>query len=202
MLPMLSQIVRPMVQTQVRLLAHSRATRSTLVSTVSQWLGFLGVRAEVTQLDTDSGKIHIALTVDKPDACDPRDWQQIISNLNANQAANGARLNLAESRFTPQQQNRIQRLLAYLIQVGNPTEATNWEHLQPQLQAMGFDESTLLGVRSALKVPQSLDDLMSGLDPDVAAIALPKAVSLAMMDRQVNSSEDQALTALLQAMKG
>ncbi len=202
MLPMLSQIVRPMVQTQVRLLAHSRATRSTLVSTVSQWLGFLGVRAEVTQLETDSGKIHIALTVDKPDCCDSRDWQQIINNLNANEVGNGARLNLVESRFTPQQQNRIQRLLAYLIQVGNPKEATNWEHLQPQLMAMGFDEITLLGVRSALKVPQSLDDLVEGLDPDVAAIALPKAVSLAMMDRQVNSSEDRALTALLQAIKG
>ncbi|MBF2025768.1 MAG: hypothetical protein IGS48_03250 [Oscillatoriales cyanobacterium C42_A2020_001] len=199
---MLSQIVRPMVQTQVRLLAHSRATRSTLVSTVAQWLGFLGVRAEVTQLETDSGKIHIALTVDKPDACDLRDWQQIIANLNANQVGNGARPNLGETRFTPQQQNRIQRLLAYLIQVGNPTEAANWEHLHPQLQAMGFDETTLLGVRSALKVPQCLDDLVEGLDPDVAAIALPKAVSLAMMDRQVNSSEDQALTALLQAMKG
>jgi hypothetical protein len=197
---MLSQIVRPMVQTQTRLLANSRATRSTLVSTVSQWLGFLGVQAQVTQLEADSGKIHIALTVNKPDACDRHDWEQIIQNLTTSQPVSGG-VPSAEAQFTSKQHTCVQRLLAYLIQVGNPNERPEWERLQPQLQSMGFDEDTLLGVRSALKVPQCLDDLMDSLDPDVAAIALPKAVSLAMMDRQVNSSEDQALMALLQAMK-
>lgn len=198
---MLSQIVRPMVQTQTRLLANSRATRSTLVSTVSQWLGFLGVQAQVTQLEADSGKIRIALTVNKPDACDRHDWEQIIHNLTTSQPVNGGRVLPVEAQFTSKQQTCLQRLLAYLIQVGNPNERPEWERLQPQLQSMGFDEDTLLGVRSALKVPQCLDDLMDSLDPDVAAIALPKAVSLAMMDRQVNPSEDQALMALLQAMK-
>lgn len=200
-LPMLSQIVRPMVQTQTRLLAHSRATRSTLISTVAQWLGFLGVQAQVTQLRGESGKIHITLIVNRPEACDTHDWQQIIHNLNASQPANDRSLHPVETQFSPKQQACIQRLLAYLIQVGSPHERVEWEQLYPQLLAMGFDEDTLLGVRSALKVPQSLDDLVHGLDPDVAAIALPKAVSLAMMDRQVNPSEDQALTALLQAMK-
>lgn len=197
---MLSQIVRPMVQTQIRLLANSRATHSTLVSTVAQWLGFLGVRAQVTQIKSESGRIHIALTVDKPDACDTHDWQKIITNLEATSAAqNGDRPD--GTQFTPQQQSRMQRLLAYLLQVGNPDEPVNWEQLQPDLHAMGFDEVTLLGIRSALKVPQCLEDLLEGLEADVAAVALPKAVKLAMMDRQVNSSEDQALTALLQAMK-
>ncbi|NJP10064.1 MAG: hypothetical protein HC866_11770 [Leptolyngbyaceae cyanobacterium RU_5_1] len=197
---MLSQIVRPMVQTQVRLLANSRATRSTLVSTVAQWLGFLGVRAQVSRVDTTSGKIHICLTVDKPDACDARDWQQILSNLGSGET-NPKGLPEGEALFTVQQQSKMQRLLAYLIQIGNPNEPTNWEKLQPELQAMGFDETTLGGIRSALKIPQSLDDLVDGLDSDVAAIALPKAVNLAMMDRQVNPSEDQALLALLKAMK-
>ncbi|MDX2228300.1 MAG: hypothetical protein NW220_01590 [Leptolyngbyaceae cyanobacterium bins.349] len=196
---MLSQLVRPMVQTQIRLLANSRATRSTLVSTVAQWLGFLGVQAQVTQLYADSGRIHIALTVSKPDACDDHDWQQILHNLQTSPTVSGYQA--PEHQFTLQQQTRLQRLLAYLIQVGNPGEAANWDSLQPQLQAMGFDETTLLGVRSALKVPQCLEDLVNGLDPDMAAIALPKAVSLAMMDRQVNASEDQALTALLQAIR-
>lgn len=198
---MLSQIVRPMVQTQIRLLANSRATHSTLVSTVAQWLGFLGVRAQVTHLKADSGRIHISLTVDKPDACDTHDWQKIIANLDATQASylHGDRPDATQ--ITPQQQSRMQRLLAYLLQVGNPTEAINWEQLHPDLQAMGFDEPTLLGIRAALKVPQCLDDLMAGLEADVAAVALPKAVKIAMMDRQVNPSEDQALTALLQAMK-
>jgi hypothetical protein len=196
---MLAHIVRPMVQTQIRLLANSRATRPTLVSTVCQWLGFLGVQAQVTHLDAVSGKICISLTVDKPDACDAHDWQQIINNLKS--ASLQGKEDTGKARFTSHQQRRIQRLLAYLIQVGNPEHPLQWEQLQPELQAMGFDETTLAGIRAALKVPQALEDLVEGLEPDVAAIALPKAVNLAMMDRQVNPSEDQALIALLQAMK-
>jgi hypothetical protein len=103
--------------------------------------------------------------------------------------------------FTPQQQSKMQRLLAYLIQVGNPNEPIDWDILYPQLQTMGLSEMTLMGVKSALKVPQCLEDLVEGLDSDLAAIALPKAVSIAMMDRHVNPSEDQALMTLLQAMK-
>lgn len=197
---MLSQIVRPMVQTQIRLLANSRATRPTLVSTVAQWLGFLGVRAQVTQLDAGAGKIHISITVDKPEACDTCDWQQILRNLNQSDTeADLVSTNAAQ--FTPSQQSKMQRLLAYLLQVGNPGQRLDWETVAPQLQAIGLDETTLLGVRSALKVPQSLDDLVEGLDSDVAAVALPKAVSIALMDKLVNPSEDQALLTLLKAMK-
>lgn len=197
---MLSQIVRPMVQTQIRLLAKSRATRPTMVSTVAHWLGFLGVRAQVTHLDAGAGKIHISISVDKPEACDAHDWQQILHNLNtAETEADAVSINPAE--FTPQQQSKMQRLLAYLIQVGTPDGSVHWESLQPQLQLLGLSEAMMLGIRSALKVPQSLDDLLDGLDSDVAAVALPKAVSIAMLDRQVNASEDQALAALLKAMK-
>lgn len=197
---MLSQLVRPMVQTQIRLLANSRATRPTLVSTVSQWLGFLGVRAQVTRLDANSGKICISLTVDKPEACDVRDWQQILRNLTYAETEADA-VSTDSVNFTPQQQSKMQRLLAYLLQIGNPDQAIDWETLHPQLQGMGLSETTLMGIKSALKIPQSLDDLVEGLDSDVAAVALPKAVSIAMMDRQVNSSEDMALHALLEAMK-
>jgi hypothetical protein len=197
---MISQIVRPMVQTQLRLLANSRATRPTLVSTVAQWLAFLGVRAQVTRLDAGSGKIHISLTVDKPEACDAHDWQQILLNLKQG-ATEDELLSTSAANFTPQQQSKMQRLLAYLIQVGNPDAVPSWEELQPQLQAIGLDESTLLGIRSALKVPQSIDDLVDGLDSDVAAVALPKAVSIAMLDKRVTPSEDMALTTLLKAMR-
>lgn len=197
---MLTQLVRPMVQTQLRLLANSRATRSTLVSTVSQWLGFLGVRAQVTQLDSGADKIQISLTVDKPEACDPKDWQQILRNLN--QAESEADLlSTTAAKFTPQQQSKMNRLLAYLIQIGNPGEPIDWDALYPQLQSIGLDELTLMGIRSALKVPQSLEDLVEGLDSDVAAVALPKAVSIAMLDKRVNSSEDLALSTLLKAMR-
>ncbi|XHX77356.1 MAG: hypothetical protein RBJ76_23400 [Stenomitos frigidus ULC029] len=193
---MLSQIVRPMVQTQIRLLANSRATRPTMVSTVAHWLGFLGVRAQVTHLDAGAGKIHISISVDKPEACDAHDWQQILHNLNTAQTEAEV-VSIHPAEFTPQQQSKMQRLLAYLIQVGAPDSAVNWESLQLQLQALGLSEPMVLGIRSALKVPQVLD----GLDSDVAAVALPKAVSIAMLDRQVNASEDQALIALLKAMK-
>jgi hypothetical protein len=198
---MLSQLVRPMVQTQIRLLANSRATRPTLVSTIAQWLGFLGVQAHVTDLNVESNQIHITLTVNKPDACDDQDWQQILQNLGAPISPEQCAQRPQEFMDTTYQDRRVQRLLAYLIQVANPGVPILWEQLQPQLAAMGFDDATLQGVRAALKVPQCLDDLLDGLEPDTAAIALPKAVSLAMMDRQVNPSEDQALTALLQAMK-
>lgn len=197
---MLTHIVRPMVQTQVRLLANSRATRQTLTCTIAQWLGFLGVQAEVTELDTSSGKIHVSLTVSKPDACDTRDWQQILHNLNYKELDNPRSRNDA-TILPAHQQTKMQRLLAYVIQVGNPTTCSDWQSLHPELQALGLDDSTLHGIRAALKVPQALDDLLEELDPDVAAIALPKAISLAMMDRQVNPSEDQALLALLKAMK-
>ncbi|MBD2055554.1 hypothetical protein H6F88_05880 [Oculatella sp. FACHB-28] len=196
---MLSQIVRPMVRTQIRLLANSQATRSTLVNTIAQWLGFLGVRAQVTQIDAVSNQISVSLTVGKPEACDTHDWQQILQNLNQSKTEEEV-LPSTQVQMTPQQQSKLQRLMAYLIQVGS-VEQPNWEKLYPQLQTLGFEESTLLGIRSALKVPQSLDHLMEGLDSDVAAIALPKAVSIALLDRQVNPSEDKALSTLLEAMK-
>ena len=197
---MLSQIVRPMVRTQIRLLASSQATRSTLIQTIAQWLGFLGVRAQVTQLDAGSNRIHVTLTVDKPEACDSCDWQQILDKLNQNTEIADAVLP-HQSQITPQQQSKLQRLLAHLIQAGNPDGLVNWEALIPQLQALGLDEPMLLGIKSAIKVPQPLDSLIKGLDADVAAIALPVAVSIALIDRRVNPSEDRALTALLQAIK-
>jgi hypothetical protein len=196
---MLSQIVRPMVRTQIRLLANSQATRSTLVNTIAQWLGFLGVRAQVTQIDAVSNQISVSLTVGKPEACDTYDWQQILQNLNQSKTEEEV-VPSPQVQITPQQQSKLQRLLAYVIQVGS-SEKPDWDKLYPQLQTLGFEESTLLGIRSALKVPQSLDQLMEGLDSDVAAIALPKAVSIALLDRQVNPSEDKALAILLEAMK-
>ena len=195
---MLTQIVRPMVRTQIRLLANTQATRSTLVTTIAQWLGFLGVHAQVTQLDADSDRIHVSLTVGKPEGCDTHDWQQIVRNLKTT-ADPETPLQPNYTAITPQQQSKLQRLLAYVIQIGDG--ALNWDQLQPQLAALGFEDALIAGIRSALKVPQSLDLLMDGLDADVAAIALPKAVSLAFLDRQVNPSEDKALSILLDAMK-
>lgn len=196
---MLSQIVRPMVRTQIRLLANSQATRPVLIKTIVQWLGFLGVEAHVTQLDAQTNQIQVSLTVCKPEACDPCDWEQILGKLGHNLPSGNAEQSL--SSFAPQQRKQFQRLLAYLIQVGNPDKPVDWSETYLQLQSLGFDEETLQGISSALKAPQSLELLMENLDADVAAVVLPKAVSIALLDRQVNPHEDRALSFLLEAMK-
>jgi len=197
---MLTQIVRPMVRTQLRLLASSQSTRATLVSTIAQWLGFLGVEARVTEIDAASDKIQVSLVVGKPDACDRHDWEQILKNLEESERASGAEP--AEPIvLTPQQQSKLQRLLAYVIQAGSPDAKVVWDDVLPQLRNLGYEEEMLLGIRSALKIPQSLEVLTDGLDADLAAIALPKAVSLSMLDRRVTASEDRALSALLEAVK-
>lgn len=195
---MLSNIVRPMVRTQVRLLANTQATYSTLVTTITQWLGFLGVQASVTQLHTHSNRIQLSLTVGKPESCDRCDWEKILQNLEQSSAQpKGSQ----SAGLNAQQEQRVQRLLAYMIQVGHPDRVVDWEILLPQLQSLGYQEEALAGIRAALKVPQSLEHLMEGLDTDVAAIVLSKAVGIALLDRKVNSGEDRALTALLQAMQ-
>ncbi|NEQ22865.1 MAG: hypothetical protein F6K28_27670 [Microcoleus sp. SIO2G3] len=197
---MLSQIVRPLVRTQIRLLANTQATRSTLISTIAQWLGYLGVHAQVTALSASSGQIQVSLTVGKPESCESSDWQQILHNLNEpGQSSQSSEMTYAQ--MTLKQQSKLQRLLAYLVQVGDPDNKVNWDTLYPQLKALNLDEDLLSGIKSALKVPQSLDPLLEGLDPDVAALALPKAVSIALLDRRVNAKEDSTLTALLSAMK-
>ncbi|MBE9125642.1 MULTISPECIES: hypothetical protein [unclassified Coleofasciculus] len=197
---MLSQIVRPLVHTQIRLLANTRATRSTLIATIARWLGYLGVQAVVTHLSAESDEIQVSLTVGKPDSCDATDWQQIISHLqqDSSKTQNGLPTYL---EITSQQRSKLQRLLAYIIQVGTPDNLVDWETLYPQLQALELDEPMILGIRAALKVPQSLDRLVEGIDPDLAAIALPFAVSIAWMDRRVNSHENRAISALFEAMK-
>jgi hypothetical protein len=79
---MLSQIVRPLVHAQIRLLANSGVTRKSLIEIIAQWLGYLGVGAVVTHLESRSDQIQVSLIVNKPEGCDQHDWQQIIRNLN------------------------------------------------------------------------------------------------------------------------
>ena len=76
----------------------------------------------------------------------------------------------------------------------------DWLIVSPQLEALGLEEATLLGIKSALKVPQSIDRLVKDLDADVAAIALSQAASIALLDRQINSGEYQVMQTLLDAM--
>jgi hypothetical protein len=136
--------------------------------------------------------------VGKPDSCEDCDWEKIIQNL---ESSDPETVEARSAALTPQQERKLQRLLAYIIQAGNPDYAAEWEALKPQLQSLGFDQEMLAGMRAALKVPQSLEQLTEGLDADVAAVALSKAVGIALLDREVNANEDQALSMLLEAMK-
>ncbi len=78
---MLSQIVRPMVNTQIHLLAKSKATKITLIKTIVKWLGFLGIEAQVNQFNTMGDKIQVSITVGQPENSDRADWQKILDNL-------------------------------------------------------------------------------------------------------------------------
>ncbi|NJK38478.1 MAG: hypothetical protein HC835_17230 [Oscillatoriales cyanobacterium RM2_1_1] len=197
---MLPEIVRPLVRTQVRLLASATSTRQTLVQTIARWLGYLGVEAQVTQLETDANQIQVALRVGKPSTCDPRDWQKIIDNLSQGDSSQPL-VDLTYEQMSEKQQTKLQRLLAYMVQVAQPEAEVDWDKFVPLLKNLEFNDQLIAGIRVALKVPQSLDLLTEELEPDIAAIALEKAVSIALLDRRVNPQEDQALTKFLDAMK-
>ncbi|MGF1494293.1 MAG: hypothetical protein ACFBSC_17980 [Microcoleaceae cyanobacterium] len=198
---MLSEIVRPLVRTQIRLLANASSTRQTLVQTIARWLGYLGVEAQVTQLQADADQIQVALRVGKPTNCDVKDWQKILTSLTQDSSAQPEIQSLTYQTLDTKQQIKIQRLLAYMFQVEQPDSKVDWERINPLVESLNLNEELAAGIRSALKVPQSLDVLLDGLEPTVAAITLEKAVEIALFDRTVNRKEDQALTAFLDAMK-
>ena len=190
---MLSQIVRPLVDTQIRLLANSQATKKTLAQTISSWLGYLGVRTEVTQLIPNSDRISVSLTVGKPESCAQKDWQKILDNLTKSSS------DLTKSESDDMEMAKLvqlSKLLAYIIQIGLPESEMNWTILENQLSPLNLDSTTLGAVRSALKVPQSLSAI-DKLDPDLAARAFPLAVKIAWMDNQITAAESEALKALL-----
>ena len=52
-----------------------------------------------------------------------------------------------------------------------------------------------------MRVPMPMDLLVSDLEPEVAAFALSKAISIALLDQQINEAEDTALKTLLRALQ-
>jgi hypothetical protein len=194
---MLSQIVRPLVQTQVRLLANSQATQVTLTDTIAKWLSYLGIRAQINSLKSETDTISVSVSVGKPSGCRVSDWQQILHQLDSEPKSNLEQENVEQMELT--QQSQIIRLLAYLIQVGQPEEKVSWEVVKPQLISLELDEYLIEGIHSALKVPQSVE-FIKKLNPDVAAQVFPLAVKIAWLDHQVNPQENHALSTLLKAM--
>ena len=193
---MLTQIVRPLVDLQIRRLASSQTTYTTLIEAIARWLSYLGVRAQVTYLARQSGKITVSLTVGKPDLCNSEDWQQILYNLDRRSipCVNGY------DRLMPAQRRKLQRLFAYLIQIGHLNK-NNPDSLPNLLNNLNLDLFMIKGVKSALKVPQSVDRLLKELEPDVIAVALPQAIEIALLNRQLNSETEAAIFTMLEAVK-
>ncbi len=196
---MLTQIVSPLVDSQIRRLASTQATYSTLIETIAKWLSYLGVKAQVTHLAHRSGQIQVSLTVGKPNSCASDDWQQILHNLDRQQSVSSLR---AYDQILPSQRSKLQRLFAYLIQISQPEKKSNQNALSHLLHNLNLDEFMVLGIRSALKVPQSVDRLLKDLDPDVVAFALPQALEIALSeDRKLNREAETVLVAMLKATK-
>ncbi|MDJ0647302.1 MAG: hypothetical protein QNJ60_01230 [Xenococcaceae cyanobacterium MO_188.B19] len=195
---MLSQIVAPLVDTQIRRLANSQATYSTLIETVAKWLSYLGVKAQVTHLTHQSGQIHISLTVNKPHTCSSYHWQQILDNLDRQQVTSC--LNCYD-QISSGQRSKLQRLFAYLIQNSELINKHNSNALSNFLYELNLDELMILGIRCALKVPQPIERLLRELDPDVVALAIPQAMKIALSDEKLNQEAETTINAMLKIAK-
>lgn len=198
---MLDRLVRPLVRTQIQHLAQTQSANARLMAMVAQWLGYLGVKANVTQLQTNQGEIQISLSVNKPEQCTDNEWSQILENIDCNKSDSGAKGELIYEKMSPSQRNKVHRLLAHVIQAGDPQTTQSWDSLQPQLAALGMEESMLIGIKAALKVPAMLNPLLDDLETEVAAVVLSRAIGIAMMDDCINSEEDIALRAIYSTLE-
>lgn len=197
---MLVQLVRPLVRTQVQMLTQAQSASGKLVGMVSQWLGYLGIHAEVTQLHTTGDRIQVSLCVGKPEQCTEAEWQKILDNLNQDRDASVEEEALAYTAMTSAQRHKVQRLLASILHASGQDPLADWATLRPRLGAMGMEESMLVGIQSALKVPMPMELLVEQLEPEVAAFVLSKAINIALLDQQISQAEDTALKALLNAV--
>ncbi|MEL6382486.1 MAG: hypothetical protein AAFQ89_08430 [Cyanobacteria bacterium J06626_18] len=196
---MLHQLVRPLVRSQVQMLAQTPSAGTKLVNMVSQWLGYLGVQAEVTHLKTEGDRIQVSLRVGKPEQCTESEWGQILTNLGHSSA--GAHPPLTYDAMTSAQKSKVHRLLACVLAASTDNVVEAWDGMRSQLVAIGLDESMLQAIRSAVRVPTPMDVLVTDLEPEVAEVALSKAINIALMDHQINEAEDAALKTLLNALQ-
>lgn len=191
---MLAKLVRPLVRSQIQLLTQAESAQGRLMAMVSQWLGYLGVEAEVTQLHSQGNQIQVSLCVGRPDQCSEAEWQNILGKLQKESSETEA-IELRYDKMTPEQQRKVQRLLACIIQAGEADDS-NWPELSQQLASLDLNANLLLGIRSALKIPGNLTPLLTDLDPKVAAFVMSKAIAISLMDQRITDREDNALKAL------
>jgi hypothetical protein len=196
---MLDRLVRPLVRTQIQILTQNQAASARLTGMVSQWLGYLGVQADVTQLNTTDGKIQIAIAVGKPDQCSDREWNQILLNINQS-CTSLTDACLTYHQIPPTQRIKVAHLLALVIQAGDPEIAQNWHQFKPRLTSFNLEASLLSDIQMALQQPHHLEHLLDSLEPETAAYILSRAIGIALLDRQINAHEDNMLKAIYNAM--
>jgi hypothetical protein len=199
---MLIQLVRPLVRTQIQMLTRTPSVNTKLVGMVAQWLGYLGVQAEVTQLSPQGNQIQVKLKVGKPEQCTEDEWRQILANLHQDEEPDGISAEASPyDGMTNAQKNKVHRLLACVLRASTDAFAEEWPNMRFQLTAMGMDEAMLYGIESATRVSMPMDLLIEDLEPEVASFALAKAINIALLDRQITDAEDNALSTLLTALK-
>lgn len=199
---MLSHLVRPLVRSQIQMLAQTQSASGKLQGMIAQWLGYLGVRAEVKQLHTTGSQIQVSLLVSRPEQCGETEWRQILHNIRHSHGQSTQQAELTYQRMSEVQQRQTHRLLAHILRLGSGENALeNWDTVRTELAAMGFDEAMLHGIRAALKVPTDFEALLRDLDAEVAAFVLSRAINIALLDRQISTEEDDALNALYGLLK-
>ncbi|PZD73060.1 hypothetical protein C1752_02879 [Acaryochloris thomasi RCC1774] len=198
---MLAQLVRPLVRTQIQLLTQTQSSSAKLVSMISQWLGYLGIQAHVSHLKVGDGRVKISLDVGKPEQCEPQEWQQILDNIAQTHGRQDHESELTYANMPSDQQRKVARLLTCVIQAGNPETVPDQDILQQRLLKMGFDESLVLEIKAAVKVPGVFEPLLEDLEPDLAAFVLSKAIGIALMDQEISQKEDSALKAIYHVLE-
>ncbi len=198
---MLDHLVRPLIRTQIQLLTQTQSASTKLVSMISQWLGYLGIQAQVSQLHVRDGRVKISLDVGKPEQCAPQEWQQILDNIAQAHGQPEQEAELTFATMSRDQQRKVTRLLASVIQAGNPETTLAGEALQQRLLKMGMAIPLVLEIKAALKVPGGVEPHLEDLDADVAAFVLSNAISIALIDRQISPAEDNALKAIYRVLE-
>ncbi len=198
---MLDHLVRPLVRTQIQLLTQTQSASAKLVGMITQWLGYLGIEAHVSQLHVGEGQVKISLAVGKPEQCAPQEWQQILDNIAQTHGHEIKEDEITYAKLPSAQQRKVTRLLACVIQAGNPETSLEGDTLHQRLLTMGMDPELALEIKSALRVPGVVEPHLDDLDPEAAAFVLSKAISIALIDRQISPAEDHALKAIYGALE-
>ena len=64
-----------------------------------------------------------------------------------------------------------------------------------------MNEAMLANIKSAMKVPAMMDSLLQDLEPEVAAYVLSKAISIALIDKEITQDEDNVLKSIYSAIE-